>query len=187
MKKSLVIVATLALWGCIGCGGNNAAPVKTGVVILAVVRGAALEAHPVVEVDVHVFVPGGWGGDDMMTLSQQGFIGRPSRLVLDVKDVDGDGKLDGVLEFHDNPFLDREFSMNLIGNVLRPMRMRAQLLDGDGVAAEGAITMDTKGRDITFVPVEGPSPVVEIMLTCVKPAGCVPPRGDGGADATTDS
>jgi hypothetical protein len=194
MKPRVPLVATLALWACAGCGGGKSGPARSTAVILAVIRGAALEAHPVARVDVHLFVPGGWGPNDVVNLSSQGFIGRSSRVAFDVKDVDGDGKLDGVLAFLDNPFLGLEFSMNLTGTITRPMRIRAQLLDGDGIAAEGAATKDTSGRDITFVGVEGPSPVVEVKLRCVKPAGCVPPGGasegaiDGGApDAMNDT
>jgi hypothetical protein len=187
MKPPSPIAATLALWVCAGCSGaKSSAPARPQVVILAVVRGAALEAHPVIGVNVHVFVPGGWGTDDLLDLSAQGFIGRPAQVVRDAKDVDGDGKLDGALEFRGNPFLGREFSMNLVGNVTRPMRMRAQLLDGEGIAAEGAATLDTRGRDITFVGVEGPSPVVEVILVCVKPGGCVPPAGTSDGAAASD-
>jgi hypothetical protein len=194
MKPQVPLVATLALWACVGCGGGGTSgPARSTAVILAVLRGAALEAHPVAGVNLHLFVPGGWGPDDVVNLSSQGFIGRSSRVAFDVKDVDGDGKLDGVVAFLENPFLGLEFSMNLTGTVTRPMRIRAQLMDGDGIAAEGAATKDTHGRDINFAGVEGPSPVVEVKLTCIKPAGCIPPGGasDGGAesgapDATND-
>ena len=105
------------------------------------------------------------------------------RALADVKDVDGDGKTEATIELTGNPFLDREVSMHLDGNITRPIRIVARTFDLEGPAAEGSTSKDTKGNDIVFAA--GPEPIVEIMIQCTKPSGCTV-DGGAGEDAASD-
>jgi hypothetical protein len=188
-QRCIPVAAALALSSLGSACGKAAGPV-TGSMLLAVVRDAEQQLLPVVKVEIVFFIPGGLGVYDRVEISRTGFIGRPATPVADVKDVDGDGTIEVVLDLLGNPFLDQEFSFHVSGNINKPFRVRAQSLDFDAVSAEGSTTRDTRGRDIVFAA--GPEPIVEVVLRCQRPAGCgvdggAPDAGGSSDDAAPDS